>query len=756
MVKTRGRRSRVGVVLGYALVGIAWTTVSGVLLLRLPPQERAWASGADAMTFVVVTASLLWLALSMRDRGIARQRARLVSSEERYRMLAERAQDVVYRMRITPVPSFEYVSPSIVHLTGHTPEEHYADPALGRELIPRDDLEALARASSTGPSEGPALIRWRRADGQQIWTEHTMTAIRDNAGRLIAVEGVARDVTRRVEAESRGAMLLQAMEAAPLGVGVLGGPANGFAIDYVNPALAALAGRDPAALVGHSAVTVDVLGAGAVTSQVAARLAEGEPLTVTSTVDAASGPLPVEALLAPILGADGAVDRILAFVQDRSEAAGRAVAESRLRAAFDASPLGMVIADRRGVVTAWNPTAERLLGRPADAAIGWTPPSFLDRIPAVAAGTWDGVSGLPARPVLQHIPRPDGTTVPCEVSIGVIRDEHGEPSGVMALFTDMTETLAKDEWSALLRRAIDHAAEGILITDAAGVITYVNPALEATSGYRADELIGQNPRILQSGQTPEATYREMWRALATGSTWRGVLVNRRKDGSTYEEEATFSAVPGPDGRPIAYVGVKRDLTMELRLAQGLSSELRDRAAVEEAMSRIEVCETAALTARRICEVVAGFSEVDAVWIAELPEHSQDVVPIASVGASRAVEVGRPADPTTAAYVRHRSATGPWSDNFVDGVQDPRLAKPALAHHALVAAPIRHQGRMVALLCAVAQPASGEAWIARHLRTVSAIATHAAPLLGPQMASLPHDPSAAVPGGGSPGQAALGI
>jgi PAS domain S-box-containing protein len=121
--------------------------------------------------------------------------------------------------------------------------------------------------------------------------------------------------------------------------------------------------------------------------------------------------------------------------------------------------------------------------------------------------------------------------------------------------------------------AVEHAAEAIVITDTRGAIEYVNPAFTRVTGYSREEALGQNPRILKSGTMDPAVYRELWAALAAGSTWQGRLVNRKKDGSHYTEEATISPVIGEDGRASHYVAVKHDITERLRLeAQFLQSQ----------------------------------------------------------------------------------------------------------------------------------------------------------------------------------------
>ncbi|MCU0574750.1 MAG: PAS domain S-box protein [Syntrophobacteraceae bacterium] len=116
-----------------------------------------------------------------------------------------------------------------------------------------------------------------------------------------------------------------------------------------------------------------------------------------------------------------------------------------------------------------------------------------------------------------------------------------------------------------LATAIDQAGETVLITDARGVIQYVNPAFERTTGYAREEAIGRTPRILKSGQQDEAFYDEIWKTLLAGDVWEGRFTNRRKDGSLFQEEAVISPVLDPEGRITQFVAVKRDVSREVEL-----------------------------------------------------------------------------------------------------------------------------------------------------------------------------------------------
>jgi len=126
----------------------------------------------------------------------------LRESEERYRRLAENAPDLIYRIRLVPEQAFEYVSPSATAITGYTPEDHYADPMLGYKLVYPDDRPLLEAAARGGMAPGePLTLRWVRKDGTVIWTEQRNVPLFDAEGNLVALEGIARDVTDRVRAE---------------------------------------------------------------------------------------------------------------------------------------------------------------------------------------------------------------------------------------------------------------------------------------------------------------------------------------------------------------------------------------------------------------------------------------------------------------------------------------------------------------------------------------------------------------------------
>lgn len=120
---------------------------------------------------------------------------------------------------------------------------------------------------------------------------------------------------------------------------------------------------------------------------------------------------------------------------------------------------------------------------------------------------------------------------------------------------------------ARLVSAVEQVDESIVITDSEGNIGYVNPTFTRITGYERAEALGENPRIVKSGEHDQAYYRQLWDAITNGRTWGGRLINRRKDGTIYTEQATISPVRDETGRIVNYVAVKRDITEQLAAEQ---------------------------------------------------------------------------------------------------------------------------------------------------------------------------------------------
>jgi two-component system cell cycle sensor histidine kinase/response regulator CckA len=127
-----------------------------------------------------------------------------------------------------------------------------------------------------------------------------------------------------------------------------------------------------------------------------------------------------------------------------------------------------------------------------------------------------------------------------------------------------------------LSRAVEQSADTIVVTNCEGIIEYVNPAFEALTGYSQQDVAGKTPSILKSGQQAPALYRELWETIRGGGVYRGILVNRRKNGELYYVDESISPIRDAAGRITHFVSNGRDLTERLHIeAQLLQSQKMD-------------------------------------------------------------------------------------------------------------------------------------------------------------------------------------
>jgi len=135
-----------------------------------------------------------------------------------------------------------------------------------------------------------------------------------------------------------------------------------------------------------------------------------------------------------------------------------------------------------------------------------------------------------------------------------------------------------------LSRIVDEAELGIIVTELDGTIQVASPKILQLTGYTERDLIGAKPRAFRSGQTPEAVYKELWRTIRTGATWKGAILNRRKDGSLFLDRETIATGVGLKGNRACFIAIHRNADVELDLRLKVA---RAEATVGEKVSEID-------------------------------------------------------------------------------------------------------------------------------------------------------------------------
>jgi PAS domain S-box-containing protein len=153
------------------------------------------------------------------------------------------------------------------------------------------------------------------------------------------------------------------------------------------------------------------------------------------------------------------------------------------------------------------------------------------------------------------------------VQANPLRNQEGDIRGSVVVFHDVTKKKEADHLIKTLTNAVEQTADGIIITDRGGLIEYVNPAFEGTTGYTLNELRGITPRILKSGVHDDTFYEKLWAAILSGQVFRGTIANRKKNGDIFFAEQTITPMWGSTGAITNFVTVIKDVTEQRKLQE---------------------------------------------------------------------------------------------------------------------------------------------------------------------------------------------
>lgn len=145
------------------------------------------------------------------------------------------------------------------------------------------------------------------------------------------------------------------------------------------------------------------------------------------------------------------------------------------------------------------------------------------------------------------------------MKIPVLADE-ATHKGLVVIGKDITEKQNADDRLRLAAKAFENVGDGVVITDLDGTIEFVNPAFTAVTGYGSEEVLGKNPRLLKSGRHGPLFYQSMWDSITLDGHWQGEIWNHRKDGQSYLEWLTITAIKNEQGQTIHYLATFRDIS----------------------------------------------------------------------------------------------------------------------------------------------------------------------------------------------------
>jgi PAS domain S-box-containing protein len=277
----------------------------------------------------------------------------------------------------------------------------------------------------------------------------------------------------------------------------------------------------------------------------------------------------------------------------------------------DALGEGVYVTDKQGVITRINPAACSILG--------YAEGDLLGRVGHDMFHCHEGNMYLSKEscPFLEALNRgerydaeeifltSDGSLLHVEVASRPIFKQ-GDHSGFVTAFHDISERKRteqalreSEERGRKLSTVVEQSPVSVIITDTEGTIEYVNPKFEETTGYRQDEAVGQNPRMVKSGEMAPEIYDDLWSTILAGGEWKGELHNKRKDGALFWEHVTISPIR-QDGRITHFVALKEDITER----KSMQAALHDSEALQHSlMEHLPVGLVIIDTASRVIESV---------------------------------------------------------------------------------------------------------------------------------------------------------
>ncbi len=246
--------------------------------------------------------------------------------------------------------------------------------------------------------------------------------------------------------------------------------------------------------------------------------------------------------------------------------------EERLSLHLENTPLAVIAWDKDLNCIQWNPAAEKIYGYTQEEALGkhavdlLVPKGFDAEMNDVLASLMQQTGG--SHSINDSVTK-DGRTITCEWFNTPLIDKTGKSIGIASMGQDITKHKQADDELRKLSIVVEQSPASIVITDANGIVEYVNPKFEEITGYTAKEVIGQYNRLLRTEYTAGKEYGDLWETVNAGKYWRGEFHSKHKNGSLYWESTLVSPITDKDGTITHFLVVMEDITERRQLESHL-------------------------------------------------------------------------------------------------------------------------------------------------------------------------------------------
>ena len=236
--------------------------------------------------------------------------------------------------------------------------------------------------------------------------------------------------------------------------------------------------------------------------------------------------------------------------------------KDRYRTLIETIPCGVEEIDLEGTLVFVSPMYAQMMGYSVDELMKM---SLAELIPVeerdkVMGDIGQLMSEQPEPfPYFHRFQKKDGTTFHAQVDWNYKRDNDGNICGFIVIVTDISKRVLAEAQQKLAYQIINHTIEAVLVTDANGIIQFVNPVFSKTTGYSAEEAIGRSPTFLKSNHHTAEFYAKIYQELETSGHWQGEIWNRRKNGEIFPEWLNITMLKNEGGEVSNYIGIFSDM-----------------------------------------------------------------------------------------------------------------------------------------------------------------------------------------------------
>jgi PAS domain S-box-containing protein len=506
--------------------------------------------------------------------------AALKESEEKFRDLFNTMPNGYYRS--TPNGYFVDANPAFINMLGYESLEELKSLYIPTDVFVESAEREEILASNPDFISIVETYRLKRKDGKVIWVEDNARYIKDANGNVKFNEGICKDITDRKNAEDalRESEQLFNTLAQVSPVGIFRTRPDGYTT-YVNPKWVRLAGISAERAMGDGWLDAlhpddrEKIKAGwqSTTKKHDVSVEEYRFLRPNGTIVWVMGQaIPEFDASNNIVGYVGTITDIT----ERKQAED-ALRESEERLRILAEKTGTIVYDRNLITRKIHREGaiEEVLGYSRDELNSFNNVQLNELIDEKEkTGYFQNIKNILEKPgsfsINYKLKHKNGTFIFIEDNGIVLTDDNGKLYRVLGSMKDITLKKRAEDELRKLSHAVEQSQVSIVITNREGIIEYVNPKFCEVTGYKYEEVIGQNPRILKSGDWQSDAYAGMWGDISSGRSWTGIFHNKKKNGELFWESAHISPIRDFNGEITNYIAVKEDITEKVKNEEQLT------------------------------------------------------------------------------------------------------------------------------------------------------------------------------------------